>query len=229
MTQENYLQFPAKVRPRLCGGYMHKIRIDRDGMEIATWPGLYGNKESSLILAIAHSRITMIEYARPFLQTGVGRCRVNYLDESEEEKSFKFHIVDPGTLSGNIYAQSRQNQATEAIASVLMDLRQGKDSLSPFPMVFDFVPPNTGKKFFYGISLFAGFLIVRALAGANVLSWFFGTFLLCTSLAALCIDYFRIHTGWHPLIKLGASVVVFFIAFVLFAIAMTLFEGLNLI
>ncbi len=229
MAQENYLQFPAKVRPRLRGGYMHKIRIDRDGMEIATWSGLYGNKESCLVLAVTHSRITTIEYTQLLPWVGTGYCRVNYLDESEEEKSFKFHIVDPGILSGNINTKHRQNQAAEAIAIVSMDMKQGRDSRLPFPLVLDFKAPSTGKKFFYSISLFAGFLIVRALAGANVLSWFFGTFLLCMSLAALCIDYFRIHTGWHPLIKLGASVVVFFIAFVLFVTAMTLFEGLNLI
>lgn len=226
--QENY-EFPAKVHPRLRGGSLHKMRISKSGVEIATWPGLYGNKVSSLILTIPISAIMKTEYLRPLFTSGVGRCRIQYFNEPGEVRSLTFHAVDSGVLSGNIYAQQRLNSYTETVVEILTGLKQGKHDLPLLPAL-TFTQPSALKKLIYGIvAVFVGGLLSVGSLLDSILSWFFGTFLLCMSLAALGIDYVRVHTGWHPAVKILVSVGIFLAAFVVFVMAMTLYEVLNLV
>jgi hypothetical protein len=49
------------------------------------------------------------------------------------------------------------------------------------------------------------------------------------SLAALGIDYVRIRTGWHPMLKIVAYIGIFLVAFVLFVTTITLLEALKVI
>jgi hypothetical protein len=229
MQKENSLHFPVRIRPRLPGGSIHKMQVDEKETCISTWPNLYGNKESRCILTIAHSQILEAEYIRPLLQIGEGKCRLCYRDKSDQEKTLKFSVVDPSTLNGNVYAQHQQNEYTKSIAQALEGFKQGKGNLPSLPNL-TLSPPGAGKKIAFGIGLFLGVsLLTGSLVIDNILTWFFGTFLTCTSLAALGIDHVRIRTGWHPAAKVAAYIILFLVAFMLFITAMALFEVLNII
>jgi hypothetical protein len=229
MSQPNNLQFPARLKPRLPGGSIHKMQINEDETRVLTWPNLYGNKESRCILAIPHSRIVEAEYIRPLLQAGEGKCRLRYLDESSQEQTLKFNVVDPSILNGNIYAQARQNEYTESVAQALEGFRRGGSNLPSLPAL-TLTPPKAGTKLLFGIGLvFGALLLTGSVVVDNILLWFFGTFLACMSAAALGIDHVRIHTGWHPAAKIVVYILIFLVAFIMFITAMALFETLNLI
>jgi hypothetical protein len=229
VAQENSIDFPARVRPRLPGGSIHKIRVTADDIKVLTWPGLYDNKDSKCVLVIPHSSIRNSEYVAPMLMAGEGRCIVRYLDESGEERKLRFNAVDQSALSGNIYAQSRQNEYTENVAHAINELGQGMVFLPSLPSL-TLKPPSTTKKLFFGIGIvFGGGMAAASLAANSIFIGFFGAFVLCMSLAALGIDYVRIHTGWHPILKVVAYIGIFLVAFVLFAAAITLLEVLNAI
>jgi len=229
MSQPNGLQFPAKLKPRLPGGSIHKMQIDEDETRVLTWPNLYGNKESRCILAISHSQIVRTEYIRPLIQAGEGKCKIRYMDESGQEQTLEFNVVDPGTLDGNIYAQARQNEYTESIAQALEGFRRGEGDPPSLPAL-TLTPPRAGNKLMFGVGLVLGALLLTgSVVVDNILFWFFGTFLACMSAAALGIDHVRIHTRWHPVAKIAACTGIFLASFIIFVTAMALFEVLNLI
>jgi len=196
--------------------------VDKDGLEITTWEGLYGNEESRLILALPHSKVITAEYARPLLKSGIGYCRVSYLSETGAEGTLKFSIIDPVTFY-------HQNSYTEAITRALVDLKQGRPILPPFQSVPTLKPPKAGIKFLYGLSLFAVPLIMGALAYDSVFLLLLGSMVFFPSVAALGVDFIRLHTGWHPAVKVVVSIVIFCVAFILFVITMGLLEVFNLI
>jgi hypothetical protein len=229
MEQESYLQFPAKVRPKLKGGNLHRVRVDRSGLEVATLENLFGNKESHPVLKVKLTEITSAMYIPPRFLSNVGYCMIRYLDNSGQAQTLKFRVLCQGAFEGNIVAVLLQNRETEAIAMVLEELTKERICLLPWPVTLSFTPPNTARKFFFGLSLFALMLATAALWGKSAFLWFFGTFLLCMSLAAVSIDYIRIRTGWHWVVKTFVYVAVFLVAFVSFVTAMALFETINLI
>jgi hypothetical protein len=228
MSREQYIQFPAKIRPRLPGGSIHKMRVDDNRTEIATWPGLYGNEESKLLLAIPHPSLIAAEYARPLLQVGTGYCKVRYVDESGKENSLKFNVVDPD-LSGEYRQAVQQNRYTEAVAKTLVDLKQGKSGLPPYPATLTFTPPSSKKKFLYVLALFGPLMIIGGLVLGSDFALLGGVLIFPPALAALGIDYVRLHTGWHPVVKVGASILIFLLMFIGFGIAVTLCQVLGLL
>jgi len=72
-------------------------------------------------------------------------------------------------------------------------------------------------RFFTGILIWA---LLQGLGTFGVLS----LFLLLANLAAISIDSVRLHTKWHPLVKLVAYPLIFILAFVLMMIAFVLMQ-----
>lgn len=68
----------------------------------------------------------------------------------------------------------------------------------------------TGRKFIAGFLLIGWlFLVPPLFAGSFAEFLIFGSFFLGISLAALGIDYIRLHTKWHPVVKIIGFVVAF--------------------
>jgi len=215
MSQTYYVEIPVQISPRLRGGKIHKMQITTAGITITTWSGLYGNRESRCVLGVASEQITSIHYQPPLLANGDGKCEARYVDAAGQERKLTIHVVDQGVLAGNLAAQARQNTYTETLTEVLLGLQHGSNKLPELPNLTLKIP-NASKKLLYGTGtvILIGVLSAGAAAFDKHFLAVFSPFILWMGIGALGIDYVRVHTGWHPLIKLLVAVVIIFIVFV---------------
>ena len=90
-----------------------------------------------------------------------------------------------------------------------------------------FEPPSAAARLSIPALILLGLGVLSAVGALTIDSaalWIAGAFLLPLGLGALGIDTVRLRTGWHPVIKVGVSIVIFLVAFVLLLIAVTLGE-----
>jgi hypothetical protein len=167
-----YVEFLVRVEPRLQRGPLHRLRVTQKAIEISTVPGLYGNKLSTTLKSIPHSRISEVRYRHAFLKT---RCLVRYEGELGQPETLP---AEPISLIG---------------------------------------PPPSGRlKLLYGLLLLPFPIVLRlALSGPFDIRGFliFGTLFGFIALGAVGIDYIRLHTAWHPLVKITGAILVFAAAF----------------
>jgi hypothetical protein len=216
---------PVVVSPRLPGGDVLRLEADSEKMQITTWQGVYGNRESRVVLTVPFSQVIDTE-CTDWLLLPVVTCRLRYKDATGKERVLKLRAFDQASHNGRLDGQQRENKYTEAVAEALENLRQGKEAELP---ALEFEPSGSMHKL-----LAAGAILGAIVALASVISGdglaalgfigrLLGSLLFSASVAALGIDLVRIHTGWHPVAKIVAYVLFVLVAFVLFAILGFLF------
>ena len=220
------IRIPVSVSPRLPGGDVHRIEANYEGMHIFTWQGVYGNKESKNVISIPFSNVIDISCFNSWMLPVI-TCHVRYMDSSDKENLLKFRVYDQVSRKGRLDGQQRENIYTETAAQALEDLKQAKATSFP---TLTFEPPSATNKLLYaGTIIGVMVLLATFMAGANLESFEFlfqllGSLMSVASLTALGIDYIRIHTGWHPVVKFFVYVALTLTAFVLFTVlAMILF------
>lgn len=228
MLKRQYPEYPVKMNPPLAGGSIHLLRIKDTGLEISTWPGMFGNNESSVVLYLPYDVILEIQYKPSSLD--VAYCQIVYLAQSKKRLVFKFSVIDQASLHGDRHAQKRLNSYTKSVTEALQRSKLGNRAQSSLPSK-SIKPPGAMKKVIYGFLLLIwGWVIVGT--GAVVDSVFlliFGTFWICISIGAVTVDHIRVYTGWNPVIKFVAYLVTFIITFIIFGTLITIFEVYNLI
>jgi hypothetical protein len=220
------IEFPAIVRPRLQGGSVHKILIADQKIKIETYPGLQGNAESRSVLTIPRSRVSAAKYISPILMALAGYCRISYLDELGREQTLKLYAVNSDKVPQNPY--------TQFVAEVLEDWRLDKNNATlTQALIIKWDPPSSRRKFLYAIYMLVvimtGVIWRVGLSGVGFVAMFLGSLILSSGLIALGIDYIRVYTPWHPVIKIGVSILLVCLGFLLFFITMILLEAFNVI
>jgi hypothetical protein len=218
MQSTNSLDFPALIRPRLKGGRIHRVLIDELGIAAATIDGFYGNIESKPILRIPLEALIEVKYLRRKIRGD--RCHVRYSDPEQGEQQLTFVAVNPDA--------SVNYPITALAAQVLEAIRSGEANTEPIRFTYAMAPLRPIVKLLIVPIAFAVVIICPSLVrfGGVPYSFVLGFvgFAICAGLAATAIDYARIHTAWHPLVKVLASVISFMGAFCLFAILVALLD-----
>ena len=213
----SYVEIPISIQPKLSGGRFHTVVINDDEVRITTCQNLYGNQESETLLTVPIQSITEVENLPSKFGLFGGRCRIAYFGDFGQAKQIDLKALDAKYMVNN--------ELTETIAKLLIGIKNGQNGLPPSPWIVTLPKHKSTRKLTFGLFLFADTLILYALIKKDAgFLLFFGTFLLCISLAALSIDYFTFNTAWHPGFKILASVVIFCIAFILLGITLTLYE-----
>ncbi|TET50345.1 MAG: hypothetical protein E3J64_08345 [Anaerolineales bacterium] len=228
MEEKSRLSFPARLRPRLPGGAIHRVELDDVETRFATVQGLYGNKESRVVLVIPHWRLVAAQYEPPRIVSEEGRCLIRYLDEKTEEHSLSFTVADPRAADGSDAARRRQNEYTEALARALEHFRQGGAQLPDLPSLELKVPGRLSRivpwiALALGLALAIGALYIKP----PILS-LGASFVGLASLAALGFDRVRLHTPWHPVVKAVVYALAFIVALALFVASIALGDVLNI-
>ena len=228
MNERRALQFPARLRPRLPGGLVHRVEVDDVETRIATLQGRYGNRRSRTLLAIPHWRLVAAEYEKPEIMSGEGRCKIRYLDERTEEHTVFLTVADPRARDGSDEARRRQNEYMEALARGLEHFRRGGADLPDLPSLQPRAPGRAARLAPWislvgglGLAVWSQFVENPALSTASLL-------IGLTSLAALGVDRVRSHTAWHPAVKGIVSLLLVVVALALFVAGIALGDVLNL-
>jgi len=220
MNNITYLEFPAEIHPKPNKDRFHRIVVDDTETQITTWKGLYGNQENTRLVTIPHHNLREVVYVKPKPIFFRGRCRLVYAGDVGQAEQLEFTVINQ--------KQSPKNNFTSSVSERLEKIWLKAKDLSPNHWVLTLSQPKRHRKFFFGLFLFADTLILGSLLSRSTFFLLFlGTFLLCVSLAAL--SNFSFSTGWHPILKIVASIGVFVVAFILFATAMFLYEMFGLI
>jgi len=189
--------------------------VAQDGIEISTLPGFGGNKEKKTLVALPFQRITRVKYVCRTKLSHSGWCRVTCSNGFDDEQTIDFKVIS-----------SNSNLLTKTIAQILKDEYLDNNGVLSDTLRLTLSPIRSTTKLLAGLILFAGLFLWSLLSDAKFFS-FTSSFLLSTSLAALVIDYIRLHTVWHPLAKIVVSFFAFCIAFLLFVTAMALVKAFN--
>lgn len=232
-TTERYVQVPVRVRGHLPGGRLHRMRVGAEGLRFSTLPGLYGNKASQIVLDVPFADVEAVEYRRPLLMSGTGRCRVRYTNHVGRRRTMEFRLVVSWVQPGDIPGLPHQNAATEQIVHLIAAVWKDDLTLPHPPIVLEYQPLDARKKWLYGL-LLVGALIGWAMltstrgrmgVGIGVLATL-APLLLTMSGVALAIDHVRLHTSWHWMVKIAVYAAVFVVGFTIFIAVMVLLDPL---
>jgi hypothetical protein len=220
--------FPARLRPRLPGGAVHRVELDDVEMRITTIAGLYGNRASRAVLTIPHWRLAGAEYVPPEVLSGEGACVVRYVDEKTEEHAVSMIVVDPRARDAGDAARRRQNEYTEKVALALERFRRGGADLPDLPSL-ELAVPGTARRVGSWIAFAAGLgLAIWSQFVENPLLSIATSLVGLAVLAALGASGVRSHTAWHPAVKAAAYVLMLTAALTLFVLSIVLGDVLNL-
>jgi hypothetical protein len=218
MQSSNSLDFPALIRPKLTGGRIHRLVIDDMGITAATIDGFFGNTVSMPILRIPRDALIEAQYLPRRLRGD--RCQVRYRDLEKREQQLTFVAVHPDAMV--------TYSITALAAQVLEDIRSGKVNSEPIRFDYSLAPVRPLVKLLIVPIAFAAVIvcpnIVRFGSASIVVTLWFVGLAICAGLAATAIDHVRIHTGWHPVAKITASVAALVGAFCLVAILLGLLD-----
>jgi len=220
LSDTSCIEVPVKTRPRLPKGSLHKLQVTSNQLQIKSYENRFGNTSSNIVLTVPHVSIIQVELKEAKVTSGQSWCTIAYRNESGKEVRLKFCALNSGG--------SFHNQLTEVVATALEELRWNQDVLPYQPFAIPLNPPKSVTKFFYGMSLFAGAMLLGGLRDGWGFLFFMGTFLFFPSLIAVGIDYVRLNTAWHPILKIVSYASIFLLGFIMMVTAFAFMDARDL-
>lgn len=176
-------------------------------------------------MRIPYQNILEVDYKMPSFHLATGKMKLTFYDsggyqgskQSLKRRTMQISVAGTGHVDA-------QNALTGRAADIIRMRCEQRDISIYEKIVLDSLPasslsipldnPSVLSKFWYGLSLFAGLLLLGLIDDSGFF-FFLGIFLFFPTLIALAIDYIRLQTDWPFLFKLFAGFIAFIVGFLL--------------
>lgn len=203
---DRYMHFPAMVKPRPVHNKLYRVTVGQDGLAVGTLPGLYGHKESVMLVHVPSARILQAKCIA-HSQKKTCWCTITFLDGAGKQQILNIAAVGERMWYSDV---PDDKQVTEMACMLLEWMRLGHPIRVSKPYHFTLRPVNPVWKLIAVALFLVAFFLLPSLQvrGALSESWFLVYGVMLVALVVFLIDLLRLHTSWHPAIKFGVVALV---------------------